>query len=95
MADPKKSLSQEDLAVTFRQGVELGHPQTRKRSDQARRNQQPTGGAMPSMVSLSEAAGKLESAQDGIQGNADNMEHHGQGRSEEAGVVGGNFGATG
>lgn len=74
-------------AVIFDRRIELGHPQARERDDQPTRNQNPSGSAVPVGIAAAETRGELESAEDAVEGDADDVQHHRQRCGKEPRVV--------
>ena len=57
---------------------ELGHPQARERSDNSARNQNSPGSTMPLRIAAAKTGGKLEGAEETVDGDADKVRHHRQ-----------------
>ena len=77
----------EKRAVVVDRGIELRHPQTRKCGDKSEGNQQSSSTAVPTGSPAAYAGGELESTQNAVGEDAENMQYHGHGRREEPRIL--------
>ena len=82
-----KAYAIKDPPIILSERVELGHPQARDRSSQPARDQHPPRGAVPVGSAPAESRGELKGTKDAVDRDTENVQHHGQGRCEEPGVV--------